>query len=88
MWSLKRRSSSIKLDREAVAEKQPQPKWSNVYLQKAKTAQKDAFSLAVNPIRQLKVGVVTVHSLCIACFTSHNRKTAPQHHIIRGTCRE
>ena len=44
-------------------------------------------SLAVDTICQLKVGVVTVHSLCVACFTSHNRKTASQYHTLR-ICRE
>ena len=35
---------------------------------------KRMLSLAVDTVGQLKVGVVTVHSLCIACFTTHNRK--------------
>ena len=36
-------------------------------------------SLAVDTVCQLKVGVVTVHSLCVACFTSHGSR--PPHLI-------
>ena len=85
MWSIKMRSLSIRYGKEAVAEKQPQSKWSNVcwLLKNSKDSSKRCFSLAVDTVGQLEVGVVTVHSLSIACFTSHNRKTAAQYHASR-----
>ena len=72
-------------EQEAVAEKQPQFKWSKVLLiaEKQQGQLRRMLSLAVDTVSQLKVGVVTVHSLCIACFTSHNRKTAPQDNALR-----
>ena len=41
-------------------------------------------SLTVDTKGQLKVGVVTVHSLCVACFTTHNRKMASQYYAFQN----
>ena len=54
----------------------------SVSLNREATAQKDAYSLTVDSICEVKVGAIAVHSLCIACLTSHNRKTASQHHVV------
>ena len=80
MWSIKMRSLSIGYDKEAVAEKQPLTILSNVcqLQKKGKDSSKICFSLAVDAVGQLEVGVVAIHSLSVASFASHNRETAAQ----------
>ena len=75
----------MKYGKEAVAEKQPQSILSNVcqLLKNSKDSSKRCFSLAVDAVGQLEVRVVPIHSLSIACFTSHNRKTAAQYRASR-----